>query len=86
MQITTQYEIKNKTYEYKNVLTLFLTNFTMSFFKYLITHYKSTLFSLLNAISVYALSKGYISMDEATLISAVILALGGTVNIALPRK
>ena len=58
----------------------------MSILKSLITHYKSTLFSLLNALSVYALSKGYISMDETTLISAVILALGGTVNIALHRK
>lgn len=52
----------------------------------LITHYKSSIFSLLNVISVYLLAKGYISMDEATLISGTILALGGSINIALPRK
>jgi hypothetical protein len=49
-------------------------------------HYKSSLFSLLNVISVYLLAKGYISMDEATLISGIIFALGGTINIALPNK
>lgn len=52
----------------------------------LLTHYKSSIFWLLNVISVYLLSKGYISIDEATLISGTILALGGTINIALPRK
>jgi hypothetical protein len=51
-----------------------------------LTHYKSTIFSLLNVISIYLLAKGYISMDEATLISGVIFALGGTINIALPKK
>lgn len=52
----------------------------------LLTHYKSSIFSLLNAISVYLLAKGYISMDEAQLVAGTILALGGTINIALPRK
>ena len=52
----------------------------------LFTHYKSTIFSLLNVISVYLLAKGYITMDEATLISGTIFALGGTINIALPKK
>jgi hypothetical protein len=52
----------------------------------LITHYKSTIFSLLNVVSIYLLAKGYITMDEATLISGVIFALGGTINIALPKK
>lgn len=52
----------------------------------LLTHYKSSLFSLLNVISIYLLAKGYITMDEATLISGTILALGGSINIALPRK
>lgn len=51
-----------------------------------IIHYKSTIFSLLNVISVYALSKGYISIDEATLISGIILALGGTLNISMNKK
>lgn len=49
-------------------------------------HYKSTIFSLLNVISIYLLAKGYITMDEATLISGVIFALWGTINIALPKK
>lgn len=51
-----------------------------------IMHFKSTIFSLLNVISVYALSKGFISMDEATLISGIILALGGAVNVSMPKK
>ena len=54
--------------------------------KTLLLHYKSTLFSLLNVITVYLLSKGFITMDEATLISGVILALWGSINIALPKK
>lgn len=52
---------------------------------YLLKHFKSTIFSLLNVISVYALSKGFIWIDEATLISWIILACGWTVN-ALMKK
>lgn len=51
-----------------------------------IIHYKSTIFSLLNVLSVYALSKWYISMDDATLVSGIILALGGTINVSMPKK
>lgn len=43
--------------------------------------YKSTIFSLANVISVYCLSKGYIDMDTATLISGIILALWGSINV-----
>lgn len=52
----------------------------------LLKNYKSTIFSLLNVISVYLLAKGYISIDEATLISGIIFALWGTINIALPKN
>lgn len=51
-----------------------------------VIHYKSTIFSILNVISIYALSKGIITIDEATLISGLIFALWGTANIMIPKS
>lgn len=43
---------------------------------------KTSIATILGAIIVYALTKGYIDADLAQLLSAIMVALGLTVNIA----
>jgi predicted nucleic acid-binding protein len=57
---------------------LFMLNF--------ITHHKSSIIGVVSALLMYALSKGYISMEEAILTSNIMAVFGISINIALPRK
>lgn len=51
-----------------------------------IAHHKSSIIGIIGAILPYALSHGYIGMDEMQLITWILAVFGISVNIALPRK
>lgn len=70
----------------KTKIKLVLNYLTMSTFFSFITHHKSSIIGIIGAIQMYLLSKGYISMDEATLVANVLAVFGVTVNLTLPRK
>lgn len=46
---------------------------------------KTTLATIISAIVVFALGRGYIAQDVAELISAIMIALGLTANIATSK-
>lgn len=53
--------------------------------KYAKMRYKSTLSAVIGSLTVYALAKGYIDGDLATLVSSVNLAAFGAMNVASNR-
>ena len=46
---------------------------------------KTTIATIISAIVVFALGRGYIAQDVAELISAIMIALGLTANIATAK-
>ena len=46
---------------------------------------KTTIATVISAIVVFALGRGYIAQDVAELISAIMIALGLTANIATAK-
>lgn len=54
--------------------------------KTLLMHYKSTIISVISALSVFALGKWYIDQTTMELISALLVTIWGWINIALSKK
>ena len=50
------------------------------------TRFKTTIASILGALVVFAMSKGYIDWETAQLISSILVALGFWVNVITNKK